>query len=320
MGDDIREMIVVNNSKGDLPQGITTNLNLEKYSEYSDYDVLFYGLNSTIDLSIQQQFQNYGRKVLLNLWSPCEWMSENLDGKDAFGQIEYFDEIYSICPYTIEWLREKVPHKRLKFIFHPHDDSTTIDRVKTHSVGYFGSFPSRQHEHMAATIAKFDNHILMSQQRCKFLTHHRVSHEDKMKVVGNLKISIIYNMLRLSEKNVENLKNYRNWEQNKAFYHAEQGCVPQYKARMNEAAYCKSLMLVIRDEWNVCEHFWTPDVDFFYTSFETLENDIRMCLDNYDNKKIKNMINSAYEKSFSYNAKSVYEMIKRGEECPTKKF
>jgi hypothetical protein len=74
--------------------------------------------------------------------------------------------------------------------------------------------------------------------------------------------------------------------------------MPQIKGRVIEAAANKSLVLVLKDEWNVIEHFHTPNEHFLYfDSIDKLEDKINECLNNWDfcEKIIDNMYNNYIE-------------------------
>jgi hypothetical protein len=80
---------------------------------------------------------------------------------------------------------------------------------------------------------------------------------------------------------------------------------PHFKPRAHEAASLKSLMLCYKGPFagkdypynNSIEYYYEPDVDFLYfEDAKDLQDKIRMILDDYDNPRYKNMVDSAYNK------------------------
>ena len=56
------------------------------------------------------------------------------------------------------------------------------------------------------------------------------------------------------------------------------------KTRMIEAAACKTLMLMHKDDWNVIEEWFTPNEHFLYwETFDQLEEMIADISNNYKN-------------------------------------
>lgn len=312
-------MKVVSDMRHDLVGGVPYNLNLEEFSQDDGKSVLFYGLGSTTNHSLQKEYDSYKRKVLLNLWSPCEWMAPNLEGRTPFQQIHYFDEVYCICPYTIKWLRDNFQDTKHKYIFHPYDDRSLqnykIPEKKPVDVCWFGGFHGEEHYRMGEVFQKFNN-IVLSKGNNKYVTHHNVPHNEKLHYVSQSKISIIYNSLCLQQQNVAEVMRQPLWRENRAYSRLSgERRVPQYKCRMGESARSKCVMLVIEDYWNVCENFWIPNVDFFYTSLNTMEKDIRTILEDYEKDYVQKVIQSAYSKSLKHTPEETYEFIKRGDEC-----
>ena len=70
--------------------------------------------------------------------------------------------------------------------------------------------------------------------------------------------------------------------------------VPQLKTRAFEAALCHSLILCLRDPFNIIERFFEPDKEFVYYEPGKLEEKIREILANYDS--YKPMIERAHKK------------------------
>lgn len=310
-------MKVVSDFSHDLKGGIIPELNLEQFSIDDGESVLFYGYGSTVNQRLQEENKHYKRKILLNLWEPTQFFGTPLEGKTNSQQLEYFDEIYTICPYTKQWYEEYFDDKRHKYIFHPYDDRPLIAHniEKTRDVVWFGGFHGEEHFQFAETMKKFDN-IIMSKNKNKFVTNYNVTHKEKLLLASSAKISIIFNQLCLQPMHIDHMKSNIGWEKNRAFNRV---CgnrrAPQYKARMSESARARCLMLVVEDHWNICEDHWEIGKDFIYTNLKDLEQDIKEVLTFYDSPYIQEIIQNAYEKSLKHNPEETYKMIKEKREC-----
>ena len=307
-------MKIIADMSGDYADGVPAHLKLEQFSEESDEEVLFYGYNSVENLELQEKYSSYKRKVLLNLWTPCDYMNEGDKFKrNALKQPEFFDEIYTICPYTIDWLKDSHGDERYKYIFHPFDGSyAPADFEKDSDVCYFGGVHGKNHWDMVEVMTEF-NHRLISMNNNPFVTHHNVPHHTKLDLVAKTKISLCSNILPLEDVHLKEITKYPEWDENEAFNNVMKYAAPQYKCRAAEAAFCKSLLMVKRDEWNLIEHYFVPDEEFiYYENKKDLKEKISHVLKNYDD--YSEMIEKAYLRSFDYTSKPLVDIIKNKKE------
>jgi spore maturation protein CgeB len=74
--------------------------------------------------------------------------------------------------------------------------------------------------------------------------------------------------------------------------------VPQIKMRTFEAAFCKSLILCRRDDFNVIEYFFDKDKEFiYYNNNKELDIIIKDVLSNYE--KYLPIIENAYNRAIN---------------------
>jgi len=192
-------MLVIKDMGGDTPDGVNDYLKIERHSEQSDTDVLMYGINTTINSSIQNEYKHFESRKLLNLWQPCEFVFEkDPAGQNAFEQTLYFTKIYSICPYTAKWLNTLFGDDRHEAIFYPFGDDIIPQRQeKIYDVCYFGGLHGIDHVQCLDQIRNF-NYRFISQQRYPdpyAPTDYNVSFKEKLDIVGKTKISVCYNLL-----------------------------------------------------------------------------------------------------------------------------
>jgi carbamate kinase len=97
-------------------------------------------------------------------------------------------------------------------------------------------------------------------------------------------MSVGFNLIFLRADQISNLKSTSNIEAFKGIDKVyETAMMPQFKTRMVEAAACKTLMLIYKDDWNVIEEWFEPNKHFLYwESFEQLENLISEVSTNYE--------------------------------------
>jgi hypothetical protein len=141
-------------------------------------------------------------------------------------------------------------------------------------------------------------------------TDFNVSFKEKLDIVAKTKISVCYNTLYFQDHHINIVKLYDGWESNEAFaYMNDNGKVPQFKQRVHESAFSRTLILCKRDYWNLIEYYYEPNVDFIYFNDNSeLEGLIKDILNNY--KDYEQMIENAYNKSLNYTSKNLYEHIK----------
>tara|TARA_R100001082_G_scaffold64487_1_gene36314 strand:- start:777 stop:1718 length:942 start_codon:yes stop_codon:yes gene_type:complete len=307
-------MKIISDMSGDYADGVPAHLKLEEYSLESDKEVLFYGYGSVENGSIQESHKSFERKTLLNLWTPCEYMNQgDSHGRHGLSQVNFFDEIYTICPHTIQWHKDHFQGPDYKYIFHPFDGSySPTDFEKDAEVCYFGGIHGKNHVEMAKSMVQFD-YRLISMTHNRLVTHHNVPHRTKLDLVAKTKISLCSNLLPLTDDIIHYIKQYPSWEKNQAFSHLDEYIAPQYKCRAAEAAFCRSLLMVKRDPWNLIEHYFVPDEEFIYfDNEEDLTEKITEVLANYD--KYQGMIEKAYQRSLNYTSKPLVDIIRSKQE------
>jgi hypothetical protein len=198
-------------------------------------------------------------------------------------------------------------------IFYPFGDDVIPERQeKIYDVVYFGGIHGIDHAECLQQISKF-NYRFISQQNYAppfAPTDFNVSFKEKLDIVAKTKISVCYNMLHFQPHHQHGIKQYDKWWENEAFaYMDDWGRAPQFKQRVHESAFSRTLILCKRDYWNLIEYYYEPNVDFIYFNDNSeLEGLIRDILHNY--KDYEQMIENAYNKSLNYKSKNLYEHIK----------
>lgn len=319
-------MKIVTDYSGDYPDGPTVHINLKRFSDETDSDsVLFCGYNSLFNQTLREKYKNYSNKLLLNLWAPTEYNSlpPVLDGVTDYqfdgGYCDYFDTIYTICPYTIDWLKKETGTSKYKYIFHPFASPEDygggrLSFDKKYDVCYFGGLHGPQHFEMATILRNYNYRISYLQgDPYGFTTDINLSHHAKMQLAANSKISIVFNQVPLTVNNINFITKFKNWESNEAFQGISQNSniMPQYKCRTAEAAYCRSVILVQHDSWNIIEDFFEKDEFVYFYDMADLKKKIDHILINYTD--YEDMLNKAEQKAAKMNGLSTIKVIKKEE-------
>jgi len=205
-----------------------------------------------------------------------------------------FYKIFTLCPYTSEWLNKKnQTNKRIPIFFPFNEEDIPLPMVKKYDIIYTGHLVSSKLTEDIRTIAKF-NYRFVSNQKHKLVTNHKSSYADKIKLIAESKITLVHNLLYPNLSHIMKIWNYKEWRNNYAFELVPRPTqllrllgdknvvVPQLKSRVFEAAFCKSLILCKHDHFNVIERYFEPEKEFVYYHEYNLESKISDILNNYD--------------------------------------
>jgi hypothetical protein len=212
-----------------------------------------------------------------------------------------FDKILTICPYTCNFINNSsLNKKKRQFVFFPFNKILTPkNNKKIYDLIYTGSIIKNLNVlsiFNSISKSKVFRYKLVSNTKHKIVTDFNISYKNKLNLISQSKVSLIHNYIDLNDDQVEHIKKYKFYHKNQAFSHLDKRIIPQQKSRMFEAAFCKSLMLVKRDPWNVIENFFVPNKDFLYfnnkSDFIEILSNIKK---NYH--KYNYIVNNAFKKA-----------------------
>lgn len=302
-------MKIIYNPQDDYQDVPHSYYDLARFDDQSTKEVFFYGYNCSINGDLKKEYESYSRRVYYNWESPCSFYCR----EDAITSQLYFSEVYTLCPYTADYINNKygnitkqiaVPYtiRAEKFMNYVSDMSN-----KEYDVLYQGQFNSLDHMDMLEAMQKY-KHAICSIGPNSAITHRNLTTHQKMDLISRSKISLASNQLYLSAQQIDYCKrNYPDYKHNEALTYIDAGIVPQFKSRIMEAAFCKSLNLVKYDYWNVIEKWFVPDVDFvYYYNDVDLSNKLADILANYES--YLPLIESAHTKVLTYD---IDDQIKR---------
>lgn len=254
--------------------------------------LLAQGANHTLMSNMVKSYIDYYKMFLL----PEE--PNAFCANDAYHHIiemeKTFDTIFTICKYTIEWRKKYFGIDKRVYTFTPWSPKFIYPNQEKTIPVYFTAHmrPSSLLDTIYRVVPKFGGKIV---DAAKFGV---ITHDEKMIINGQSKISITYGLLFLLQQHINSVKMIPYWDKCEAFSYIDTGLMPQMKTRVYEAALSKSIILHKRDMWNVIEDWYTPDVDFIYFDTEDdLEDKINEINKNYD--KYKHIAESAYNKTIN---------------------
>tara|TARA_A100001391_G_C5081644_1_gene280117 strand:- start:3752 stop:4705 length:954 start_codon:yes stop_codon:yes gene_type:complete len=314
-------MLILEDLSAEIPDTNSYHWDLKSLSNSENKDsVLMYGYNCTQNQQFHKISSEYGRKIFFNNWAPCEFSQfKDHNNKNAIDYDEKFNEIYSICPYTSEWLNKKQLGRKYKEIFYPFNKNIIPDTFeKKYDVIYHGGLHGQEHIDCLETMISYNYRYCsmtdyINQRTIAFLpyaTNTNLQFQEKINLVAKTKISICYNLVHINPEHIPAIKSYEKWQENEAFSEVEGWNVkPQFKTRMHEAAISRTVNLVMKDNWNVAERYYKPNEDFLYfEDKKDLRNKIDDVLNNW--KDYENMIENAYNKAMNYTTEKFVEKIR----------
>tara|TARA_Y100000034_G_scaffold47685_1_gene58752 strand:+ start:7357 stop:8307 length:951 start_codon:yes stop_codon:yes gene_type:complete len=313
-------MLILKDLSAEVPDTNAFHWTLEELSEVHNKEaVLMYGYNASHNKVFHAQCENFDRKIYFNNWAPCEFAQARTENHDAFAKEDLFDEIYSICPYSNAWLNTLSLGRTYKDIFYPfHPRLIPPQHQKQYDVIYHGGMHGQEHLDCLRAMLSFNyryctmtHHINPLTGRCiPYATNTNLTFQQKIDLIARTKISVCYNIVHIAPEHVPAIQSYDKWESNSAFSEVGKwNVMPQFKTRMHEAAFSRTLNLVLRDRWNIAEEYYEPDTEFVYfDNAGDLQEKIKSILNNW--KDYDEMRERAYEKSLQFTTQNFIKKIR----------
>lgn len=313
-------MKVIKNWGGDAVWGVLPYIQkiFDELSDETSENAFFNGVQFIDDKNLRDQNSGYKRRALFAHWSPCEFLGRK--DKFYFDAYDFFTEVYCVCPFTCKFMNEYYGHEKFIYIPYPYTNYSVTEYGKYDAVGsWFGSIHGQDHITAIEVLEKFPYRFLTSQQNTWMhhpyeynkCTHVNVPTSQKLIEVSKTKSSLTFNKLYMNGRS-QNNANYKNLH-NDAFNYFGYGIMPQFKVRTHEIATCKSLILAYKDQWNLIEDFYDPDVHFIYfENFNQLEEILHDVDKNFE--KYIPIIDNAFEQVKKYSVEKIFEFIKTKDE------
>lgn len=230
-------MKVVTNFDGNYPDDPVRKFEFEEFGDIAKECFLFIGCKPHSSIFESLNSPKY-------LFTLEEQYKPEDDGSftDPFNIDEYLpyvDEIFTICSANVT-KREK--RTNVFFPFNPKYIPQCGEKI--YDVIYTGNVNIPHVSQLAEVISKYNYRYVSFSRKNGFETDIAVSYEEKLDLISRSKISVVHNLLIYG--------------------------TPQLKSRIFESAFSKTLMLVLKDDYNVIEDWFVEGEDFIY--FETMED------------------------------------------------
>lgn len=240
------------------------------------------------------EFEEPNRYFLDGLLRPFEQVQDRID------------RIFTICPYTAEWLNEREGSDRRVPVYFPFAARHVPEpQEKTFDVIYTGHVWSGVLEFVAPMAAH--QYCLVSRRVGSdlddMITHEDVGYFEKLRLIARSRVAVVHNLLFPNKKHIAHVKRLPGADRNKAFSQIFQRrdvsdpVVPQLKSRLFEAAFCRTLILCARDDWNVAERYFEPEQEFLYYRRGALEETLNQVLSDWG--RYEGVIERAFQRAIS---------------------
>jgi hypothetical protein len=258
-------MKVISHFQGNYPDDPVRMLGFEDFSDKANDCLLFIGCLP--DPSIKEPADV--PKYLLCLE---EQLKPEVDGSysdpyDLDSYLPYVDKAFTIVSPNATGRKGRTN------VFFPFNEKYIPEQTeKLYDVIYTGFVNIPHVRRLANIISNYNYRYVSFALQNGLETNLGVSYVEKLKLVSQSKISIIHNMLSYG--------------------------TPQLKSRTFEAAFSRTLMLVLKDKYNVIEEWFVENEDFIYfESEEDLQYKLDSILENYSD--YQNVIDNAYNKAIN---------------------
>jgi hypothetical protein len=204
-------------------------------------------------------------------------------------EIDKYDLIFNICPYTCNMLNDKYKTDKCVYTFFPLPEVNLQIKDRIYDIFYSGHYDSNIE--CLPMIYKIINKY-MGNTFTSLLKDISIKHSDsfikKMDIYSQTKICILHNIL----SNKYRCPGYSNYitdiycVKHLPWHTSEYNAVPQQKSRMFEGAMAGCILLVYKDKYNIIENYFKENDEFIYfENEEDLDAKVHMILDNYEHYK-----------------------------------
>jgi len=299
-------MKIATNHSGEYRDVINSHYDLKRFDDGSDSEVLFQGYNSSRDNVLKAAYKDYKKRAYLNLEAPCSFTTTPTSIEEQM----YFTDVYSICPYTCDWLNAKGSTVFTPIPFPYSKTTSVVSEYKAIDVIYMGTLMGPMYNEMIEVLRGF-NYVHVALQRSKRSykpTHLKISSTKKLKLLSQSKVSVAMNLAPVSQGHVNMIMGYSGWRENEAFSDLGDGYFPQFKPRVIESMMCKTLVLVKKDRWNVIEGWFDPGMHFLYwDDMVDLSDTITDVVNNYGD--YADIVENAYDLVAEYEIDNIYKNV-----------
>lgn len=250
-------------------------------------------LSPNCNYDLDKNYKHYS----LDLETPNRFFDQETR-EYSLWQENNFDKIFSICPDLTKVRNESLKKNVYETVFFPFSKKYIPEnKEKIYDLIYISnSNPSWVYE-----LKKINNlNICIIGYHNNLSTHNANTYIEKINLISQSKIAIVHNEYYVPEIDI----NFNEYEDLKKCF--INGKTTQHKSRVMEAAFCKSLMLCKKDDFNIIEDVYEKNKHFIYFNDTDILEKIYNIIENFDS--YKGMIDDAFNHALSnYTTESFYE-------------
>jgi len=317
-------MKVISDFRGHYDDALERNFNYEQYGDDCTERIFMHGQGWTEFPHGRSEFNDYSYKVTFNYEQPCAWqMANNIEFMyKSADSANLFDKIHTICPYSAKWLNEKRGLEKFITAIIPYPESHIPEKAveKEFDVLYWGAVHNQHHLDMLDVFKNYNHNFLTlgfeywgirNPDYIQFITAQNLPRAKMWDIMRKTKITLCSNLLYLKPESAHAAKQIEGWEDNEALHRVDDHIMPQMKTRPLEAIMNRSLLLILRDPWNVVEEFFEPEKEFiYYDDKKDLEEKVDEITKNWE--KYEHITEAAYQKAINnYTTKHLFNAISK---------
>jgi hypothetical protein len=317
-------MIFIEDYDGCYGDALERYYNFNKYASQEDRKVFFHGMGCIEKTTHKEAYSSYDKKIFWNLEQPCAWQGDTRTHNISSNADGYFDKIFTICPYSAEWLNSEQNTNVFAKSFIPFSEDMIVEQKdeKTFDAIYWGGIHGEENFNIVNTIKDFKYNFMSLGSNYwsppyrnsiakKYITSQNIPRKIMWALLRKTKVCPMSNLLFLQDQQVANIKSMKNWQNCEAFSHLDNFIMPQNKTRMIECAVNRALILVKRNPWDLDSMWFEPDKEFLYfDDYQELPKMIKDISENWHNYEhiVENAFSKAKEK---YTVKQFINMVER---------
>ena len=239
--------------------------------------------------------------MYIDFEQPNMWYHEDSLQNALLNETRY-SKILTVCHYTCDW-RNKVlgRNQYVPITYFLNVKYVPFAVNKIHNIIYTGN--------NQALYGQFLNIMRPFNYRvvCGDPT---IDYQGKLNLIAQSKITLVHNLIGIPAEARIRIATVDRYRESAIFHDFEsKQYLPQIKTRPFEAAFCKSLILCWRDEYNVIERFFENGSEFVYLDADDSERQIADILKNYGDYQA--IIDRAYERAMDeYTTDSLLKFVK----------
>ena len=317
-------MKVISDFRGHYEDTVERYFDYEKYGDNCNENIFMHGQGWTEFQDARVEFETYSYKATFNYEQPCAWQDPNNTDfmKRSADSANAFSKIYTVCPYSATWLNEMQGMKRFIPAIIPYPESQTAEKPveKQFDILYWGAVHNQDHLDILDVCKNYKYNFLTlgflywalkTPNKSHLITAENIPRARMWELIRKTKITVGSNLLYLNPERATAAKQLEGWQKNRSLERLGDHIMPQMKTRPLEAVMNRSLLLMLRDPWNVIEEWFEPEKEFlYYDDKDDLQEKVQEITNNWE--KYEHITEAAYQKAFNnYTTKHLFDAISK---------